>query len=238
MQFATADVVVEGEDVDVALSTQTALSISGRIVFETDRAAPPALPAQLRVSPSTFAVAASGGWSLPQLAIEGGRFRMDGIVPGVYRQVANDQGVRVPVGTWWLKSLIVAGREVLDAPLELRQSDDSAVATFTDRASTVTGVVKDEAARVSSDVWVVAFATDRSGWFTNSRRVASVKPGADGRYTIRNLPPGEYRIAAVPGLAQGEWFDPAVLERLLPAATPLRIAGTESQTIDLTWRWQ
>jgi hypothetical protein len=52
---------------------------------------------------------------------------------------------------------------------------------------------------------------------------------------VRNLPPGDYRVAAA-DLDQGEWFDPAVLERLLPAATPVRVAGTERHTVDLVLR--
>ena len=61
-------------------------------------------------------------------------------------------------------------------------------------------------------------------------------PDADGRYSIRNLPPGDYRIAVAIDLDPGEWFDPAVLERLLPAATPLTIAGLERETLDLAIR--
>ena len=44
------------------------------------------------------------------------------------------------------------------------------------------------------------------------------------------------RIAAVTDIDQGEWLDPLVLERLLPAAVSLTIVGPEKKTVDLTIR--
>jgi hypothetical protein len=43
-------------------------------------------------------------------------------------------------------------------------------------------------------------------------------------------------VLATADLEQGEWFDPAVLERLLPAGSPLTIAGTEKTVRDLVVR--
>jgi hypothetical protein len=79
----------------------------------------------------------------------------------------------------------------------------------------------------------IAFTTDRRGWFTNSRRIVSVRTGRDGRYSIANLPAGEYRLVATNDLEQGEWFDPAVLERLLLSGTPIKITGADRITVDL-----
>jgi hypothetical protein len=125
-------------------------------------------------------------------------------------------------------------RDILDAPLDLRASSDEATATFTDRASEVSGAAVDPQGTPLGDGFVVAFSTDRTGWFYNSRRIAGVRPDRDGRYTIRNLPPGEYRIAATRDLEQGEWFDAAALDRLVAVSTSLIVSGTETQTLDLT----
>ena len=142
-------------------------------------------------------------------------------MPGIYELGAMSsrplQGIRTPIGPWWLKSLVVNGRDILDAPLDLRQGADDAVATFTDRASELSGSVKDAQGRRAPTRSSSPFTTDRSAWFFNSRRVAGVRPDREGRYTIRNLPPGDYRVVATADLEQGEWFDPAVLDRLLPA---------------------
>jgi hypothetical protein len=47
---------------------------------------------------------------------------------------------------------------------------------------------------------------------------------------------GKYRAAAVTGLEQGEWYDPAVLDQLLASAVPVSIAGVEKKTQDLVIR--
>jgi hypothetical protein len=107
--------------------------------------------------------------------------------------------------------------------------------TITDKASEISGMVTDAAGAPAPELSVVVFGTDRRAWFFNSRRVAAVRPTREGHYTIRNLPPGDYRIA-VADLDQGEWFDPAVLERLMTSSMPLTIAGPERTMIDLTVR--
>lgn len=146
------------------------------------------------------------------------------------------RGLREPVGQWWLKSVAIGGREMLDAPLELRQSADDAVVVFSDRASALTGVVRDAGGTPVADVWVVAFAAHPPAWFHNSRRVAAVKTGADGTYAIRNLPAGAYHVAAAFDLDTGEWFDPAVLKMLVPASARIEIAEHEQKTADVVTR--
>lgn len=46
---------------------------------------------------------------------------------------------------------------------------------------------------------------------------------------------GQVVIATV-DLEQGEWFDPAVLQALLPSATAVTIAGVEKKPLDLIIR--
>lgn len=235
VQYAIADVAVNGEDLEVPLSFQPGLSIAGRIVFETDGESPSGVPVPLRLNIPSIA-AAHGGWPLPPLVIDGTRFRLDGIVPGDFRPFGNLQGVRTPIGKWWLKSLVVNGRDILDAPLELLDGTEDAVATLTDRTSELSGVVTDAQSAPIGGATVVVFTTDRRGWFSNSRRIAAARASADGRYTIRNLPAGEYRVVVATDLEQNEWFDPAVLDRLLGIGLPLTISGAEKSTIDLSIR--
>ena len=154
---------------------------------------------------------------MPSLKVEGSTFTVDGIVPGLYRAVGTLQGIRAPIGPWWLKSLVVSGRDVLDAPLDLRQSADDAVATFADTASESerrrqgrAGERGDRPRRRRGQ------HRSRPRGFSTRAEWWACAPDAQGRYSIRNLPPGEYRVAAALDLEQGEWFDPAVLERLLP----------------------
>jgi hypothetical protein len=186
--------------------------------------------------PITLTVA-NAGLAVPQLQLESaGTFKVEGVVPGLYRMFVNIQGLRAPIGAWWLKSLVVKGRDILDAPLDLRQGSDDAVVTFADRASEIAGRLTDAQGAPAPEAYAVAFSADRSAWFFNSRRIAAVHPGREGQFSIRNLPPGEYRIAAAVDLDPGEWFDSAVLERLLPFAAAITIAGVEKKVWDMVIR--
>ena len=235
-QFAYTDVAVEGDDVTgVALSMQPGLTISGQLIFEGERP-PQAIPAELLRNRQFASTTAIGGFALPPIELDGTRFKIDGIVPGSYRVVPNLQGLRTPIGTWWLKSIVAGDRDLLDAPLDIRQSLSDVVITFADRASDLSGSVTDAQSKPSRDGWVIAFSTNRQSWFSNSRRIAAVRPDVTGRYTIKNLPPGDYGVVVTRDLEQGEWFDPSVLERLLPAATPVTIVGTDKATLDLKLR--
>jgi hypothetical protein len=237
VRSASADVIVDGDDVDsISLTLQPGLTIAGLVAFEGERP-PPLLPSLRLPIPAMGTNIANAGYALPPAQIDAaGRFSIAGVVPGPYRLLGAMRGVRMPIGEWWLKSLVVNGRDILDSSLELRQNVDDAVVTFTDRATEIAGTLTDAGGNAVPEMYVVAFSADRSAWFFNSRRVAGVRPDPQGRFAIRNLPPGDYRLAAVPDLDQGDWFDPSLLERLLPAATPVTLTTAEKKVHDLVVR--
>jgi hypothetical protein len=67
--------------------------------------------------------------------------------------------------------------------------------------------------------------------------VAAVRTDAAGRYSIRNLPPGDYIVIASSDLEQNEWPDPSVLERLAPAGRRITIDESAISTVDLIAVW-
>jgi hypothetical protein len=100
----------------------------------------------------------------------------------------------------------------------------------------VNGTVKDSSQPVK-DYTVVVFADEPQKWtLPNSRYVSGTRPDQEGRFQVKNLPPGGYYAVAVDYLAQGEWFDPDVLERLKPKATSFSIDEGETKTLALTLR--
>ena len=242
----SADVVVDGEDLtEVALSMAPALTMSGRVIFESASGRAPfgggdALSALgPRLTLPVFAPAASPGMPTPQVQFEsGGRFTVSNLSPGTYRVFTPGglRGIRTPLGVWWLKSIAAGGRDWLDSPFEFRQNVTDAVVTFTDEASEIAGRVTDVNGAPVREASVVVFSADKTFWFASSRRIAGVRTNPEGRYSVRSLPPGEYRIAVTADVEQGEWFDPSVLQRLLSAAGALTVVGSEAQTRDLVIR--
>jgi hypothetical protein len=179
--------------------------------------------------------ATAPGLPPPALKADNGGFAIEGIFPRPYR-LGVVPGIRTPLGGWWLKSVIAAGVDLLDAPLDLRRSEDNAVVTFADRASELSGRVTGSDGRPARDHWVIAFGTNNQSWYFNSRRVAGVPTDADGRYSIRNLPPGEYFVAVTDDAEPGEWFDAALLARLMDGAGRVSMVATDRTPYDVVVR--
>lgn len=233
-QWASTEIVLAGDDVtNVVLSLRDGLTISGRIAFESEH--PPDLDlAGLELDlPMQMAGAMPRPAPRAALRLEAGRrFVLGDIVPGAYA-LSDTRGVRSAIGPWWLKSITIDGRDLLDAPLHLKQSADGAVVTFTDRTTEVSGTVKDAEGQPSPDGFVVVFSADRASWFPGSRRVAGDRPSSEGRYRFRNLPPGDYFIIAHDDVEDGEWADPTLLARLAPQAVRITVAEFEQKMLDL-----
>ena len=230
VQWATSDITMEGEEVSVGLSFQPAFAISGRIVFEGSVQPMPPMRLPLPVGSPIR------GAPSPEVQLEGdGRFTITGLVGGQYR-VGQVPGVRSRLAGWWLKSITLGGRELLDAPLDLQSGSAEAVVTFSDRATELSGRVASPTAGEQPSVVVIVFATDRAAWFPHSRRVAGVRPDDQGRYRISNLPPGEYFAIVEDNVAPNEWFDPVLLDRLSARAIRITLGPNEARTQDFVAR--
>ena len=111
---------------------------------------------------------------------------------------------------WNLKSVEVGGRDVTDAPVEIRsgQKIGNVVLTFTDKVSEIDGSVTDASGRPVTEFTVLAFSTNSATWRAQSRQIATARPDQTGMFKIRNLPSGEYYVVTIDPGESGEWFDP------------------------------
>ena len=230
--WGRTEVIVSGEDLSaVTLALKPALTLSGQVVFKGNTPPPP-LPTLKLPIPAGFTFG-FGTQNLPNVTVQGNRFMIPGAIPGVYRLRTQPPGIRTPIGTWWLESVAAGGRELLDSELDLQNSVDDAVITFSDRASELSGWVGYVTAAPFREGLVLVFSTNRQTWFLNSRRVAAIAPDKTGRYVVRNLPSGEYFVTVAVGLERNEWFDPEVLASLARSAQRVTISGVEAKTHDL-----
>lgn len=235
--WASADVTVEGMDVpDVTLTLQRGFTVSGRLAFDGSAAVPSDLTrARVTLQPAQSAGEMNLG-VMPALVDAQGQFTINGVTPGRYRLTATLSPGRPDAPGWMLKSSVMDERDTLDVPFEIRQSVSGAIITFTDRTTEITGLVRDASGEPSPACFVVVASADRTQWTPQSRRIMSVRPTSDGKYTIRNLPPGEYLIAAVSDVEQGEWFDSAFLQRFALLAARIALGEGEHKTQDLAVR--
>jgi hypothetical protein len=207
---------------------QPGLTVSGAVRF--DGTSPPLNLSASRVN--TVSIGTTGqvtvGTTAAQVAPDG-RFTIASLSPGHYRL-----NVTTPKSeTWVYRSTSIGGQDTREAPIDIRASLSDVVVTFTDRPSDVSGKVLAPAGAPPPDCYVILYSVERPTWYPQSRRILSSRPASDGAYTIRNVIPGEYFIAAVEDVESSEWFDPEFLQRILPMATKITIGEGEKKVQDL-----
>ena len=77
------------------------------------------------------------------------------------------------------------------------------------------------------------FTADRRLWRPDSRRLTFTRPATNGQFDVRDLPPGDYYIAALDDLDTASWQTPQFLDELVPGSLRLSLAEGETRTQDL-----
>jgi hypothetical protein len=238
--WAEAEVPVDGTPISgVSLNLQPGMTMTGKVQFRAMASRPTGdvTRVRLRLSPApTAGVRLMIG--APGFRIDGsGQFTITGLTPGRYNlsgtaPLAAGSG---PGPGWILESAIVKGRDMLDFPLDIGPNDSitDAVVTFTEYRQEVSGSLQDASGRPAPDYTIVVFAAESAYWLPNARRIRTARPGTDGRFSIDNLPAGTYRMAAVVDMADGEAYDPAFLEQLVPASFAFTLAPGEKKVQDM-----
>lgn len=237
---AIQTIAVNGQDINnLALVLTPGVSVSGNITVESSGTPAP-------TDYSTFRVDIPEITPLPLLAGgpaggRGGRgmgsgraepngaFEVDNLIPGIHDVRVTGQG------PWTLKSVSIGGRDVTDQPFELKsgQNVGDVLVVLTDRSTSLDGTVRDGSGTGLGGLTVIAFSTDAQYWRPQSREIQTARTDQSGAYHLSGLPPGDYQIAVVDEVEQGQWFDPSFLEPLRAGAKEIKLAEGDRQTLDL-----
>lgn len=215
----------------VSVALRPGRSISGRVVHDFLR--PPAGAAArtattISITPAPVPAGLPAFNTSPQVQVDAdGKFTLPGIRPGRYFLRASGPGT--------VRSVTWNGLDTLDFPLEVTADLDviDVEITLTDRISEVTGAVTDSAGKPLYEATVVAAATDNRYWTLGTRRVVTAQPGPDGRYTIRGLPPGDYRVAVVTDYEIEQRLNPAFLQQVMAGGSAVTVSLGGRHTQDL-----
>ncbi len=243
VQWASAPISVSGQNLtDVVLNLQPGLTVSGRVEFAGSSTPPVDLTrVRISLSPRGSQVFRMGGSNVAQVEASG-RFTIPGVSPGSYTLSAGIGGVARggggnvggSFGSWHLASAMAGGRDALDFPIEVTNTNVAGVVLqFSDRRQQLSGMIQDTAGRPTSDFSIIVFPSDSRYWVPQSRRIASTRPGTDGRFSFDSLPAGEYRLTAVTDAEPGEWYDPAFLQQLRQVSIPVTLAEGQNRTQDV-----
>jgi hypothetical protein len=152
----------------------------------------------------------------------------------------NVRGVAPPgryfVGTptmpapWSLESITLAGQDVTDASFPVGNADiNDLVITFTDRPAALGGTVAG-----GDEATVFVFPANRGRWsdvHRGTRTSRVTRPTVSGAFTLANLPPGDYLVAAIRDEDATDWPEVAFIARLAAVATPVKIAPGQQASV-------
>jgi hypothetical protein len=217
------EVIVAGRDVSASLTLGSGGTVSGRMVFD-GASKPPAvsaIPVVLSQTPRR-----SFGGYVSDISPDG-TFVFSKVPPGTYRLRING---RMPAG-WALRSVTLGDANDADVSDILFEVKDQAhvqgvVITVTDRTAGISGTLQTASGDPAPGYVLVVFSADPRYWVAGTRRTQQVRPDVTGRFVAQNLPAGDYLIAAVADLEDGEWNDRAFLAELA-ASNPVKITLAE-----------
>jgi hypothetical protein len=227
-EYATAPVVVNGDDVDgLTVVTQPGISVAGQVVFDEPPAAGP---------PPFEIVASTVGSATMMYLYPSSRARVspDGefILKGLHRPVH----VRVaPPDGYHLSSIAFNGEDITDSPIEFRAgAAGKLVVTLTRRASVLSGEVYHSEKPASG--LVMAFGEDRALWTQHATTTKWTRSYEGGRYKLSGLRPGRYLVVALPMSSASSMMNLTSAdqwESLAKHATPVTIGDNERKVLNL-----
>jgi hypothetical protein len=238
---ATATLDVEGTDQGgIQLTLRPPMALAGQLVFDGTLVAPALAGRRIPLRVLTPGVSNTTGPQVSETKADGS-FVIARLAPGRY--VLGGPlffGANADSMIWSLESVIVDGRDFTDLPIEVTSEapPKNVVVTYSDHVQQLSGRLQQPTGAAATDYTVVLFPEDKAYWLPGSRRILTVRPGTDGRFTFAGagplaVPPGRYLLAAVRDISRDEQFDPSFLSALVPTAAALTIQAGESKTQDL-----
>ena len=228
-ETASLPISVAGEDLNnLLIMTSKGGTASGRLIFEGGAKPPAATGVRITAAAADMDSPMMG--SSPATAKEDGSFELKGLSGRRVIRAAN-----LPAG-WIVKAVHVNGDDVTDTGVEFKSGQEvtGVEIVATNKSTEVAGTVSGSNGAVVKEYTVVVFSEDAQQWsLPMTRWVTGSRPDQEGRFRVRNLPPGGYYAVALDYVEQGSWGDPELLERLKAHAKrfTLREGGTE--TLDL-----
>lgn len=228
--FATYRIRVEGRDVsNIRMALRPGASVSGKVIHDARNTPRPPTPTGLRVR-APLIDGSNFGDALTGDVQSDATFRVRGLIAGTH--YVSVEGLTPP---WIVKQILWRGKDITDIPVhvESREEIDSVRITLTDVASEITGTVRDGRARPVADALIAVIPVAAQFWTRTSRRFGLTVSDASGKYRLRGLPAGEYRIVASAELDESEVYRGDLVRKLSAQGQPVSLTDHQAVAVDL-----
>jgi hypothetical protein len=220
-QVAFARVELNGEDLIVPLTLTRGGTVRGRVVTDVESPDSP-LASDVRVLGRLLQVPADVTATVKADLT----FELTGLTGPLHLTGSAKGG-------WFTRQLLVNGNDVTGLPLDTSRDLADVRIVLTQKVVGLTGTVRDDKGRAAADTSVVVFAEDPEKRWPGTPYLRSARTDAEGRYTLRGVPPGRYRAVAVAFLESGEESNPDLPTQLDPASTAVILSNGVTATLDL-----
>jgi hypothetical protein len=227
---ATLRLTVDDRDIrNLDMSLLPGADVAGRVRVEgTTRRQAPLTGVRVRAplaDGSSFGDAVTGDLTAD------GTFVIRGLLNGLH--VLTLEGLPDP---WVLSRVTLGDDDITDSGIDVEggQRVTGVLVVITDIASEVTGVVLDATGAAAGGALVAVVPAATAYWSRASRRLRVVRADATGRYRVRGMPDGEYRVAATRASDERDVYRTEALRELSARGVPLTLAGAEPRVVDLT----
>ena len=153
--------------------------------------------------------------------LKAGAFTLRSVLPALYRVTVQN----IPKG--YVKAIRFAGRDLVHRELDLTAGGGGTLEiVLSSKPASVSGTVRNSDGDPLADVTVNA-------WSKDDPEIRTTRTDASGRFTIRNLAPGEFHVIAWESLDRGVIENPSFRASFESHATVVTLQEGSTENVDL-----
>jgi len=147
-----------------------------------------------------------GSFMIPNVGVDDTRVY---VLPLLSTPVMAMPGIPDSLQGFYVKSAKLGGVDVLDTGFRFAGEPDKVLAiVLAKNAGSLAGRVEDERKQPASGVFVTLTSNNRGARLYRTDMYRTTSTDAEGKFEVKGLPPGEYKVFALEGFEKDSWLDP------------------------------
>ncbi len=132
----------------------------------------------------------------------------------------------------YVKSARLGGVEVLNTGFQFAGEPDKTLEIVLGvNAGTLTGRVEDERRQAAGGVLVALVPGAQTARLFRTDMIRMTSSDADGRFEVKGLPPGDYKVFALDGFEKDSWYDPEFFKPYEDRGMTARVEEGKTQSL-------